>query len=254
VPTPENFGKSGEPPTHRELLDWLAEELVGSGWSRKALIRTIALSATYRQSSVHRKDLARSDPDNHLLARQNRVRVEAEIVRDLALASAGLLKPNLVGGPSIVPPYPDDFRTGQFSAEALKKPGGDRHRRSVYIHTQRTLTHPTLAAFDAADGNQPCVRRARATTPVQALTLLNDPTFRECAVALGARLISASKQREERLRLGFRLCLGRAPALREMAVLTDLVKTLEKLRAKEPQVWTGVARTLLNLEGFVTRE
>jgi mono/diheme cytochrome c family protein len=252
VATPENFGMSGRPPSHPELLDWLASEFV-SRWSRKALIRTIVLSNTYRQASSHRDDLAKVDPGNELLGRQNRFRVEAEIVRDLALGASGLLKPAL-GGPSIVPPYPEGFQTQRFTAEALKMPGGERHRRGVYVHVQRTLAYPMLATFDAADGNQPCIRRDRSTTPLQALTLLNDPVFLEAAKALGARLQQASPDRDARLRLGFQLCLGRPPDTQELAVLGDLVQTQQELGASEAAVWAGVARTLMNLEGFITRE
>jgi mono/diheme cytochrome c family protein len=253
VPTPENFGTNGEPPTHPELLDWLASEFVRAGWSRKALLRTVLLSSVYRQSSATRPDLAKLDPGNRLLARQGRFRVEAEVVRDLALAASGLLD-RKIGGPSIVPPFPEGMPTGQFSAEGMKLPGGDRHRRGLYIHTQRTLTFPMLATFDGADGNQPCVRRDRSTTPMQALTLLNDPVFIECARALGARLRREAKDQDERLRLGFRLCLGRPPSAEELAVLNDLVRQQQKLRASEEAVWGGVARTLLNLDEFITRE
>jgi len=267
VPTPENYGLSGLPPTHPELLDWLAAsfagvsgfrfQVSGSGgpraWSVKALIRAIVLSSTYRQASAHREALTAVDPGNALLGRQNRFRVEAEIVRDLCLATSGLLDPKL-GGPSIVPPFPAGLLDQQFTNEALKLPGGERHRRGVYIHVQRTLTHPTLAAFDGVDGNQSCVRRDRSTTPIQALTLLNDPVFIECTQALGGRLRKLSPERDERLRLGFRLCLGRLPAAGELTVLQELVETQKQLGAGEEAVWAGVARALLNLEEFTTRE
>jgi hypothetical protein len=254
VATPENFGLNGEPPSHPELVDWLAAELVRVKWSRKALIRTIVTSATYRQASRQRDDLAQGDPSNALWGRQNRFRVEAEIVRDLALSVSGLLRPKL-GGPSIVPPFPEGFLAQRFAAEALKMPTAERHRRGVYIHVQRTLTYPTLAAFDVADGNQPCPRRDRSVTPMQALTLLNDPVFAECAEVLGARLRSAAPQeREARLGFAFQLCLGRAPKARELKLLDDLVDAQVKLGANDVAVWNGVARVLLNLEEFITRE
>jgi mono/diheme cytochrome c family protein len=253
VPTPENFGISGLPPTHPELLDWLASELVQGGWSRKALLKTILLSSTYRQASHHRPHPASVDPGNALLARQNRVRVEAEIVYDLALAVSGLLDPRL-GGPSIVPAFPEGILEQRFADEALKRPTAEKHRRGVYIHLQRTLSHPLLSTFDAVDGNQTCVRRERTITPLQALALLNDPNFEECVRALGKRLYEAAPDRDSRLVFGYRLCLAREPAPEELAVLVELVETQRKLGADEPAIWVGVARTLLNLEEFITRE
>jgi len=281
VPTPDNYGRSGIPPTQPELLDWLAAAFRGVpgsefrvpgstspksnpepgtrnpelnlAWSQKALIRLIVTSATYRQASEHRAALAKIDPDNTLLGRQNRFRVEAEIVRDLSLSVSGLLNPKL-GGPSIVPPFPEGLLEQRFTNESLKLPGEDRYRRGVYIHVQRTLTHPSLAAFDVADGNQSCVRRDRSTTPIQALTLLNDPVFVECAQALGRRLISLSPDRDERLRRGFELCVSRQPSPEELALLVKLVETQRSLGAADEAVWAGVARALLNLEEFTTRE
>lgn len=252
VRSPENFGINGEAPSHPELIDWLASEFVAQKWSRKAMLRTIVLSSAYRQASVHASSV-KSDPDNRLLSRQNRYRVEAEIVRDLALASSGLLDRKL-GGPSIVPPFPDGLLAQKFQAEALRMPTKEHHRRGVYIHVQRTLTHPMLAVFDVADGNQPCLRRDRSVTPMQALTLLNDPVFTEAAQALGARLRKESKDGDSRLKLGFQLCLGRLPNARELNVLSELVGTQKKLGASDEAIWTGVARTLLNVEEFVTRE
>lgn len=253
VTTPENFGLSGQAPSHPELIDWLADEFVRLKWSRKGLLRTIVLSAAYRQSSRARPDLAKRDPDNRLVARQNRYRVEAEIVRDLALSVSGLLDLKM-GGPSIVPPFPDGLLAQRFQAEALKLPTKEHRRRGVYIHVQRTLTYPMLAAFDGADGNQPCLRRDRSTTPMQALTLLNDPVFVEAAKALAVRIQKATPDQDGRLRFGIQLCLGRAATARELAVLSDLVAAQRKLGAKDDAVWTGVARTLINIDAFITRE
>ena len=246
VPTPDNFGLSGQPPSHPELLDWLAAEFVAKGWSQKQLIRTIVQSSAYRQSARIRPELLSTDPDNRLLARQHRFRVEAEIVRDLALSASGLLD-RTVGGPSIVPPVAKDFING-FGAEAWKKPTPERHRRSIYIHVQRTLIHPVLSALDPADPNQPCAQRTRSCTPMQALTLLNDPTFSECASALGRRLTNAEGDPDARLVQAFQLCLGRTPTAAELAILRELVAQPNEA------AWTGVARTLLNLEAFTTRE
>ena len=150
--------------------------------------------------------------------------MDAEIVRDLALASSGLLD-RKIGGPSIVPPFPEGLLAQRFQAEELRMPTKEHQRRGIYIHVQRTLTYPMLAAFDAADGNQPCQRRDRSATPMQALTLLNDPVFAEAARALGARLRKESAERDGRLRLGFQYCLGRTPSARELSVLTDLLAT-----------------------------
>jgi hypothetical protein len=247
--TPENVGTSGEAPTHPELLDWLATEYVRLGWGRKALIRRVVLSSAYRQASEHRRDV--SDADNRLLARQNRFRVEAEVVHDLALGAAGLLRTQ-VGGPSFVPPFPLELPVGQFTNEALRRPTPQRHRRAVYIHVQRTLTHPVLGAFDASDGNQPCPRRARSATAVQALALLNDPTFLESSAALGQRLTAVPG--DVRVSLAFRLTLGRDPTERESAVVRELVQQLKARGAKEDAVWAGVARVLINLEEFTARE
>ncbi|MGV3723346.1 MAG: PSD1 and planctomycete cytochrome C domain-containing protein [Actinomycetota bacterium] len=269
VPTPENFGLSGQRPVQVELLDWLAAAFAAGargqepgardarspelGWSQKGLIRLVVTSSVYRQASDWRPEVAEQDPENALLARQNRYRVEAEIVRDLSLSVSGLLDLKL-GGPSIVPPFPKGLLEQRFTNEALRLPGAEHHRRGIYVHVQRTLTHPSLAAFDVADGNQACIRRDRSITPIQALTLLNDPVFAECARALGERLRKSSPDRDERLRLGFRLCCGRAPAAEELAVLVQLVETQRRLGASEEQAWAGVGRALLNLEEFTTRE
>ncbi|MBM4067920.1 MAG: DUF1553 domain-containing protein [Planctomycetes bacterium] len=252
VTTPDNFGVNGLPPSHPELLDWLAAEFVRLNWSRKALIRTIVTSSAYRQSSALRDDLTKADPGNALLGRQNRFRLEAEIIRDLALAAGGLLDRRL-GGVSIVPPYPEGFLAQRFTNEALKMPTRQHHRRSIYIHVQRTLTHPLLAVFDAADGNQPCLRRDRSTTPMQALTLLNDPVFVECAQALGGRLRVAAGNRDKRLRWAFQLCTGRPANDREMLILRELVDVLRDSGGEE-MIWSGVARVLLNLEHGIMRE
>jgi len=238
VSTPENFGVNGSPPKHPELLDWLASEFVRCNWSRKALIRTIVMSKTYQQSA---NDV------------QQRYRVEAEIVRDLALSVSGLLSPQF-GGSSIVPPFPDGLLDQMFTAEALKMPGADRHRRGIYIHAQRTLPHPTLNVFDGADGNSPCARRDRSITPLQALTLLNDPVFIECAKSLGERLRNVSQSDDERLRFAYSLCFARPPKDRELVILRELIERQHRLGAKEEIVWFGIARTLLNLEEFTTRE
>jgi hypothetical protein len=279
VATPENFGIQGQPPTHPELLDWLATELVSSGWSRKGLVRLIVTSAAYRQSSHHRADLAARDPGNRLLARQNRFRVEAELVRDLGLAAGGLLVTEL-GGPSIQPPLPDSLLDRpELRSEQLMVPsqGSDRYRRGVYVNVQRTFAYPMLAAFDGADASAACTRRERSNTPQQALALLNDPVFSECARALGLRVLrECTGSREERLIHAFRLCLARRPTAKELRVLGQLHDQHQALyaadggaeaarvlgnetlpatvRPAEAAAWVAVARTLLNLDEFIIRE
>jgi mono/diheme cytochrome c family protein len=278
VATPENFGVQGEPPSHPELLDWLAVEFVATGWSRKQLIRRIVTSATYRQSSRHRPELAEVDPGNALLGRQNRFRVEGEVVRDLGLSAAGLL--NLeVGGPCIQPPLPGSLTARkELRSERVMLPsrGPDRHRRGVYVNVQRTLAYPMLKDFDAADPSAACTRRERSVTPQQALALLNDPVFVECARGLGLRLAGADRGgRDDRIAHAFRLCLARPPSPSEAGILAEVYETHRKLYGADPQsaadvlggerppdgvtaasaaAWTAVARTLLNLDEFITRE
>src|SRR5262249_37717754 len=158
------------------LLNWLATEFPRLGWSRKALIKLIVTSASYRQSSASRPELLERDPNNILLARQNRFRLEAENIRDVYLATSGLLNP-AVGGPSVRPRLPADI-TGIAYAGSVKwpeSPGADKYRRGLYIFLQRTVPYPMLTTFDAPDSNVVCTRRERSNTPLQALTLLNDP-------------------------------------------------------------------------------
>jgi hypothetical protein len=254
VPTPDNLGVNGERPSHPDLLDWLASEFVANGWSRKELIRLIVTSATYRQSSRGRPELREHDPGNTLLARQNRFRVEAEVVRDLALAVSGLLD-RRIGGPRVQPPLPTGLaRLGELKNESFMEAsaGADRFRRGVYVNVQRTFPFPTFQAFDAPDGNECVARRDRSTTPAQALTLLNDPVFAECARALGGRLRKEGPtDNEARLRYAWRLCLGREPGSPELAALDDLLSHLPGDAAAR---WAGMARTLLNLDEFTTRE
>ena len=257
VPTPENYGRKGEAPQQAELLDWLASEFrttSGVAWSRKQLIRLIVTSATYRQTSAIRPELATIDPDNRLLSRQNRYRIEGELVRDLSLSICGLLDPT-VGGASVQPPLPKGLgQLAELKNENFKEANGNPHRRGLYVHMQRTFPFPMLAAFDAPDGNQCIVVRDRSTTPMQALTLLNEPTIDECARVLGKRLMSATQEQRGRLLTGFELCLSRQPTDAEFAVLQGLVERQLKSGAKEEAVWYGVARTLINLDEFITRE
>src|SRR5438876_679388 len=196
VETENDFGTQGSPPSHPELLDWLASELLepaadhaANRWSLKHLHRLIVTSAVYRQSSQARPDLRDIDPNNRLLARQSRLRLDAEIVRDACLASAGLLSSKM-GGPSVNPPQPDGVMTlGQSKHPWKPSAGEDRYRRGIYTQFYRATPHPALNVFDAPDAFSACTRRLRSNTPLQALTLLNDRQFYELAQALAARVL-----------------------------------------------------------------
>jgi hypothetical protein len=216
------------------------------------------------------------DPKNVLLARQSRFRPEAEIVRDLYLAASGLLTPK-IGGPSIRPPLPGDIAALGYagSIKWAETTGPDRYRRGMYVFFQRTVPYPQLVEFDAPDGNATCTRRERSNTPLQALTLLNDPVFVECARNLGLRLAQEpSRSPEVRVRLVFRRCVSREPTATEAARLQRLYREMLPLckadpaaaanlagqelpagvDAAEAAAWITVARTVLNLDEFITRE
>jgi cytochrome c553 len=235
VETDNDFGLMGSAPSHPELLDWLAAELVRREWSLKALHRLIVTSRTYRQSSIETPVQAAADPHNLLLARQRRLRLDAEIVRDVALVASGRLAP-AIGGPPVFPPIPDGATAvGQVKRAWKTSTGDDRHRRGLYTFVYRASPPPALSVFDAPDGYSACTRRNRSNTPLQALTLLNDQAFVELADAL-AEVIGA-----EGLDTAFRRCTGRRPDAAELA-------TLSRLTPREQ------ARVLLNLDETVTRE
>jgi hypothetical protein len=243
------------------LLDWLATEFRGQKWSMKALHRLIVTSATYRQSSKARPDLATVDPRNKLLARQNRLRLEAEIVRDVALAASGLLSKKL-GGPSVFPPQPDGvFRFTQVPREWQPSAGPDRYRRGLYTYFWRSAPHPALTVFDAPESTSTCTRRNRSNTPLQALTLMNDKAFYEFAQGLAKRvLVEGPADDGARIRHAFRLCLGRVPRDLEQKRLGELLTQLlaapepADAQAREFAAWTTLSRVLLNLDEFITRE
>jgi hypothetical protein len=276
VTTPADFGTRGDKPSHPELLDWLSTEFPRLGWSRKTLIKLIVSSSTYRQASAHRSDLVDRDPNNVLLGRQNRFRLEAENVRDTYLAASGLLNP-VVGGPSVRPPLPADIAAIGYanSIKWKESEGVDRYRRGLYIFFQRTVPYPMLVTFDAPDSNVTCPRRERSNTPLQALTLLNDPVFFECAQALGKRLAAEpANDITDKLRRAFVLCLSRDPGKEELARLARLYADQFRAVQKTPDnaakiigsakssgsepletaALIAVARTLMNLDEFVTRE
>ncbi|HVJ86020.1 MAG TPA: PSD1 and planctomycete cytochrome C domain-containing protein [Caulifigura sp.] len=235
VETENDFGSQGTLPSHPELLDSLAIEFQEQGWSLKKLHRLIVMSRTYRQSSSDRPDLREKDPNNTLLGRQNRLRLDAEIVRDVALAASGLLCEKM-GGPPVFPPIPAGVTDlGQSKRAWTVSPGEDRYRRALYTFIYRATPPPALSVFDAPEGSTTCTRRIRSNTPLQALTLMNDEAFFEFAISLEKTIQSKG------LVEAFRRCTSRAPSPEELLVL----KRLDSL---------GAARAMLNLDETVTRE
>jgi len=235
VETENDFGSQGTTPSHPKLLDWLAVDLVERGWSLKSLHRTIVHTRAYRRDSANRADLTAKDPDNRLLARQTRLRLDAELVRDSALVASGILT-HKVGGPPVFPPIPDGVMSlGQVKRVWSTSKGPDRTRRGLYTFTYRVTPPPAFAVFDAPDGLASCTRRNRSNTPLQALTLLNDPAFFEAAQALAGVI------EKEGLASAFVRCTSRQPDPAELAVLTPL----DRLSA---------ARALLNLDETITRD
>lgn len=253
VETENDFGVQGSFPTHPELLDWLAGEFVRSGWNYKHIHRLIVTSSTYRQSSDWRDDAFAADPRNDLLARQERLRVEAEILRDAALSASGLLSEKL-GGPGVFPPQPDEvFSFTQAQRTWTADTHGDRYRRGLYTFLWRQSQHPLMTTFDGPDAQTSCTRRNRSNTPLQALHLANDPVFVELAEGLADRVQAAGLSDDTaRIELAFRLCLAREPSSEEREVLLAM---LHEQQQKHPDTaWLMIARTLLNLDEFVTRE
>ncbi|MBM4002941.1 MAG: DUF1553 domain-containing protein [Planctomycetes bacterium] len=293
VSTSEDFGTQAEPPSHPELLDWLACEFMeptmqlpsasNTPWSLKRLHQLIVLSATYRQSSRVTPALLAADPENRLLTRAPRVRVDAEIVRDIALAASGLLSRE-IGGPSVYPPIPAFLMQPPASYGPKAWPeqtGSARYRRATYTFRFRSVPYPALQAFDAPNGDFACVKRSRTNTPIQALTMLNEPVFVECAQALGLRTLSeAGPDDKDRLGFAFRQVLGRLPDEQEMTLLSAMImRQRDRLQrsdadcwsiiASRPEdyrrlpnsctpaewaTWTVLARVLLNLDETITKE
>ncbi|MCA9130079.1 MAG: PSD1 domain-containing protein [Planctomycetales bacterium] len=277
VPTMNDFGVRGDPPSHPELLDHLANQLVASGWSRKQLVKYIVMSATYRQSSRHRLNVSELDPNNRLLHRQNRFRVEAEIVRDISLAASGLLsKP--IGGPSVFPPIPASVTDLTYNSgfKWQTSSGSDRYRRGMYTYFKRTAPHPNLTTFDCPDSNVTNVERDRSNTPIAALVTLNNETFVETAQALTQLVWSHSKASSdaERMQFALRRCIARVPSEDEVAEFMDLLTTCQRwydshpneavalvgayrisnLALAENAAWVATVRMMLNLDEFLTRE
>jgi hypothetical protein len=308
VPTPEDFGTRCEAPSHPELLDWLACEFVepsvkslnrsidesaaastlqrfnaSTPWSIKHLHRLIVLSATYRQSSRLSPELLARDPNNRLLARGARFRVEGEIVRDIALAASGLLNPAL-GGRSVFPPAPEFLFQPpvSYGPKSWKEDiGPERYRRSLYIFRYRSVPYPMLQTFDAPNGDFSCVRRLRSNTPLQALVSLNEATFMECARALArSALVEGGRTDADRINFTFRRVLSRPPTTEERSeLLALLVKEQKHIaegwvnpaelatgKSEVPEnlpagatptqlaAFTVVSRVLLNLDEAITKE
>jgi hypothetical protein len=270
VATSENFGLRGDRPSHPELLDWLAVRFVSQGWSVKSLLRTLVLSQTYQQSSQVRPELLDRDPRNVWLARQGRWRLSAEQVRDAGLAASGLLNP-VVGGPSVKPPQPASVSKEGYANTWEASAGADRYRRGLYTFLQRTSHFAQLVTFDLPDTSRSCARRERTNTPLQALTLLNDPVFFEMAVALAARVTREIAENDDARRFdrAWRLTVGRRPTPEErdrmLAFLTqqrelfaaDPAAAAELLPPGSPPVepaWVTTASVLLNLDEFLERE
>ncbi|MEQ8762853.1 MAG: PSD1 and planctomycete cytochrome C domain-containing protein [Planctomycetota bacterium] len=253
----DDLGSQGEWPKHPALLDWLATELIRSGWNVQHMVRLMVLSQAYRQSSLPRDDLAMADPGNRLLARQTRGRIDAEFVRDVALKVSGLWNPE-IGGPSVKPYQPEgywsflNFPTRTYRASK----GDDQYRRGLYTHWQRTLLHPYLLAFDAPTREECVAERPVSNSPAQALVLLNDPSFYEAAVAFASRLTADPEATDEqRLIEGFRRVTSRRPEAEELALLKELLDTERRAGGDESDraAWIAVARTLLNLGEAYTR-
>ncbi|HEY3913241.1 MAG TPA: PSD1 and planctomycete cytochrome C domain-containing protein, partial [Verrucomicrobiae bacterium] len=278
VPTSEDFGTQGDRPTHPELLDWLAVEFMDHGWDVKHIQRLIADSATYRQSSVITPQMWERDQYNSLLARGPRVRVDAEIIRDIALSAGGLLDLK-VGGPSVYPPIPDGvLALGYGAPMAWDTKAKDRYRRGMYTFEKRSVPYPSLQVFDSPTGESPCTRRIRSNTPLQALTTLNDPVFVEAAQAMALRVYEhGGKNERSRINYAFELCTGHQPDTREIATISSLLNDENnlfetntvhaiKVASHDPNnppedvnlekvaAWTMVSRVLLNMDQTITKE
>ena len=271
VETVEDFGTQGTLPSHQDLLDYLAVTFMESGWDLKALHRTIVASATYRQSPAASKELIEKDPANILLSRGARFRVEAETVRDVALAASGLLS-GKIGGPSVMPPQPEGVWEIPYSSDSdvwTVSPGEDKYRRGLYTFNRRTAPYPAMTTFDATSREYCTARRNHTDTPLQALTTLNDPAFFEAAQAMAKRILrEGGTTPTARVTYGFLLATSRHPKGSE----TDLMlSALEKERryfaehlaeakslagTQDPELaaWTMLSRGLLNLDETLTRQ
>lgn len=265
VETENDFGIQGARPTHPELLDWLASEFAHRGWRTKRLIRQIVGSAAYQQSSHHRIDLEQSDPENHQLARQSRLRLEAEVIRDIALSVGGLLSTK-IGGPSVFPFQHDGVMINRATPAPWNiSPGEDRYRRGLYTHYWRLTPHPQLQTFNAPDAITSCTRRQNSNTPLQALSLLNEPTFADASEELARQLVADQFTRDDdRVDRVFVICLSREPTGEERRQLVEVLTAAKsRLASSDPALskeaielaaWKQLTRTIFNLEEFIVRE
>ena len=278
VVTTEDFGLQGELPSHPQLLDWLAVEFMEAGWDIKHIVKTMVLSATYRQSSDASPDLLARDPDNVLLARGPRFRLSAEAVRDQALFAGGLLSLKMYG-PSVYPPRPTLGLRAAFggSTDWKTSEGENRYRRGLYTFWRRSLPYPSMDAFDAPSREVCTLRRIRTNTPLQALVTLNDPVYVEAAQGLARRVLAeGGNDDEERATYAFRTCVSRPPTSSELAVLVESARQARERLAQQPDdaaklatdplgplpdgvdpveaaVWTVIGNVLLNLDEVLAR-
>ena len=281
VSTLDNFGTQGANPTHPELLDWLALEFIRLNWDLKAIQKTIMMSATYRQNSDLRPDITKLDPNNILLTRGPRFRLQAELIRDNALAASGLLVRD-IGGPAVKPYQPDgmwmELAGGANQGPYVIGSGNDLYRRSLYTVRKRTVPHATMSTFDAPSFEVCYIKRARTNTPLQALALLNDTTYVEAARSLAQRMIKEGGIKpQKRIAHGFRLATGRYPSQRELTILnqgfsgytTRFGNNVEQAEefltpgALEPDesidkiqlaAYSAIAGVILNLDETITKE
>jgi hypothetical protein len=274
VKTVEDLGTQGEKPLQKDLLDWLACEFIAKGWSSKAMMKLIVMSNTYRQSSVESSAMKERDPENRLLARGPRFRMPAEMIRDSALKASGLLSEK-VGGPSVYPDQPDGIWNTPYNNEGWQSStGGDRFRRGLYTFWKRTSPYPSFMSFDATSHEACTVRRIRTNTPLQALTLLNDPVYVMSAKALAKRMIATPNlSAEKRIQFGFESVAARPATPKETARLERLLTEEQKRFAAHPDdaakfmevakadastadsaAWTVVAQVIFNLDEAITKE
>ena len=256
VPTAEDFGRQGDTPTHPGLLDWLAAEFVEGGWSIKNIVRMIVTSSTYRQSSRRSPELLERDPDNTLFAVGPRFRLPAEAIRDALLAASGLLSLK-AGGPPVHPPQPEGLWKEISSATDPNYPtskGEDRHRRGLYTFIRRGAPYPSFITFDASPRAGCVALRARTNSPLQALTLLNDPSYVEVADALAKLVMDLPTASDaDRLVYAFRRTVTRAPSAVELEELTRQLQEFRGTSDSESEAWTSLARVLLNLDETITK-
>jgi len=235
----------GELPSHPELLDWLAVDFRDQGWDIKRLMKQLVMSATYRQSAVTSRKKLRTDPDNILLARAPRYRIQAEFIRDVVLASSGLLVRDL-GGPSVKPYQPDGLWEGATSGRGIlsvykQDHGESLYRRGLYTFVKRTVPPPAMGIFDASNRDQCEVKRLRTNTPLQALMMMNDPTVLEASRVLAAKLLSEDSEVEEKIFKAFRLIVCRKPLEEEMSLLREYhAAELEKLTPQQSEALLDV--------------